>query len=131
VPTTEQFLDVHYGIQATPSKHKVRIKGRILPKNGFRTCDLSARGNRVEKGRWLRFDVTSCDVPKPYEVYWKVRNTGDEAARVGQLRGEITRDAGSETKRESTAYRGSHYVECFVVRNGVCVAADKQLVFVV
>jgi hypothetical protein len=131
VPTTEQFLDVHYGIQRIPSKHKVMIKGRILPKKGFRTCDLSARGNRVEKGRWLRFDVTSCNVPKPYEVYWKVRNTGEEAARVGQLRGEITPDAGSETKRESTAYRGSHYVECFIVKNGMCLASDKQLVFVV
>ena len=75
--------------------------------------------------------MVSCDVPKPYEVYWKVRNTGAEAAKVGQLRGEITRDAGSESKRESTAYRGSHYVECFVVKNGVCFASDKQLVFVV
>jgi Adenylyl/Guanylyl and SMODS C-terminal sensor domain len=98
VPTTEQFLDVHHGIQMIPSKPKVTIEGRILPKKGFRTCDLSARGNRVEKDRSLRFAVTSCDVPKWFDVYWKVRNTGEEAARVVQLRGEITRDGGSETK---------------------------------
>jgi hypothetical protein len=59
-----------------------------------------------------------------------VRNGGDEANQVGQLRGEITKDARSRTRTESTSYRGSHYVECYVVKDATCVAADRQLVFV-
>lgn len=130
-PTTEQWLERDYGIKTVPSRHTLRIRGRVLPKNGFRHGPLPARGNRVEKGRKLRFRIESCDVPKPYDIYWKVRNTGAEAAKVGQLRGEISPDAGLGRRDESTAYRGSHYVECYVVKNNVCVASDKQLVFVV
>jgi hypothetical protein len=55
---------------------------------------------------------------------------GEEAAKAGQLRGEIRVDAGGATKREQTLYRGSHYVECFIVKNGVCVARDRQPVFI-
>jgi hypothetical protein len=87
-------------------------------------------GNRVAKDRQLLFKITSCDVPEPFDVYWKVRNTGAEAARAGQLRGEITLDGGTRTKRETTSYRGSHYVECYVVKNGVCITSTKQLVYV-
>ena len=39
------------------------------------------RGNKVGKGRELRFSIAHCDVPEPYDVYWKVRNSGEEAAR--------------------------------------------------
>lgn len=130
VPTTEQFLDRNYGIKTVPSRHTVKVTARIARKNGFRHGSLSAHGNRVAKDRSLLFTITACNVPEPYDVYWKVRNTGAEAARVGQLRGEITRDNGTRSKKESTAYRGSHYVECYVVKNGVCLASNKQLVYV-
>ena len=72
-----------------------------------------------------------CDVPPPYEVYWKIKNTGDEAARVNQLRGEIVHDAGSHQRSEPTAYRGSHYVECYIVKDRRVVAVDRQPVFVI
>ena len=39
---------------------------------------------------------------------WKTTNTGAEAAKVGQLRGEIREDSGSHRHNESTKYRGSH-----------------------
>lgn len=131
VPATEQWLKPDFGISTIATHYTLRIKGRSSKLNGWRHGPLSSRGNRVEKGRDIVFDVQSCDVPKPYDVYWKVRNTGAEAENAHQLRGEITRDKGFERRKESTAYRGSHYVECFVVKDGVCVASDKQLVFVV
>lgn len=130
VPTTEQFLEQDFGIKTVASKHKVKIRARIARKNGFRHGNLSAHGNRVAKGRDLYFSIIHCDVPEPYDVYWKVRNHGPEAAKLGALRGEITTDSGTRSKKESTAYRGSHYVECYVVKNGVCVASNKQLVYV-
>ena len=130
IPPTEQFLERDFNITSTPTKHRVRLVGRIGKKAGFRHGLLSSRGNRVEKGRQLYFSIADCDVPEPYDVYWKVRNSGEEADRVGQLRGEIRKDEGNRTRRESTAYHGSHYVECYIVKDGVCVASDRQLVYV-
>ena len=52
-------------------------------------------------------------------------------AEVEQLRGEIREDAGGHRHSESTKYRGSHYVECYVVKSGRVVAVDRQQVFVI
>lgn len=70
-------------------------------------------------------------MPPPYTIYWKVRNGGEEAYRANQLRGEISVDGGSQSKVESTSYKGTHYVECYVAKNGVVVARDRQRVIVV
>lgn len=103
--------------------------GRAHRRNGFRQFTLSKSGNRVPKNRNLQFRVTT-DVPKPYAIFWKVRNGGQEAADVGQLRGEITEDGGSSLKTETTSYKGTHYVECFIVKGGRVVARDRQTVIV-
>jgi hypothetical protein len=79
----------------------------------------------------LRFRATVANVAGPYDLYWKVRNGGEEAAAREQLRGEITKDGGGGVKTESTSYKGTHYVECFVVQRGAVVARDRQTVIVV
>lgn len=73
------------------------------------------------------------DVKKPFDVYWQVVNTGNEAANVtGGLRGNIfpanTAGAGGLWRNESTAYKGTHWIECFVVKEGVCVARSKEFI---
>jgi len=79
----------------------------------------------VPKNYWLRFQA-STNTPEPYEVHWQVVNTGSEAADAGsaQLRGGFEAGEGScgSVRWESTAYRGTHWVEAFVVKDGVCVA---------
>jgi hypothetical protein len=130
VPSSERFIDRDFGAEIIATSYTVRIAGRVRPQPGFRNYTLARRGNRVMKGRSLVFNVVACTVPKPYDVYWKVRNTGAEAARLEALRGEIGRDTGTGEKTETTAYRGSHYVECYIVKDGKCVASDRQSVFV-
>lgn len=71
----------------------------------------------------LEFYIKNNTVPRPYKVYWKVRNFGYEARN--DLRGEITPDNGFETKTENTRYRGEHFVECYVIKDNICVARDK------
>jgi hypothetical protein len=65
-------------------------------------------------------------------VYWQVVNTGPEAASVGQLRGSIfpaaSRGVGGLRQKEATSYTGMHWVECFIVKNGVCVAHSQEYV---
>lgn len=100
-------------------------------------CDVSERDKTNGKlrrmaaffpwlplGRTLRFHVAECSVPEPYDLYWKVRNVGPEAERRGMIRGQISLDEGKEERRETTSFQGPHFVEAYVVKNGVCVARD-------
>lgn len=45
-----------------------------------------------------------------------------EAIRLKQIRGQIEK-TNSEVKYERTSFRGAHYVECYIVYNGVCIAS--------
>lgn len=134
----EEYIDRDRGFRvALVPAARVRIVGRCTGyddgqfsrRRGFRQFNLASGGNRVPKNRSLRFDATT-NVSKPYDLYWKVRNTGAEAANLGQLRGEISLDGGRNSKVESTKYRGTHYVECYVVKDGGVVAMDHQTVVV-
>jgi hypothetical protein len=90
---------------------------------------LRARGNRVPPGRKVAFRVVSTDVPKPYEVRWKVRNRGFEATKRNCERGCIF--PGGEQHVEPTAFKGPHYVECYIIKDGVCVAVAHVPVHIV
>jgi hypothetical protein len=128
LPVTERFLDRDLGIPIVSSPYAVRMVGRALPKQGFRHYRLPQQRNTVAKGRQLVFEIEACDVPKPYDVYWKVRNTGAEAQRAGALRGEIRK--GGSTHKESTSYSGAHWVESYIVKGGRCVARARQPVII-
>jgi hypothetical protein len=62
-----------------------------------------------------------------FSLRWKVRNFGIEAERAGKLRGKIYNGNGM-TRKESTQYEGLHYVECYVIKEGTCIARAMQLV---
>jgi hypothetical protein len=75
-------------------------------------------------GRSLRFSVEDCTVKEPYDVYWKVRNAGEEAARRQSFRGEI-RKRGHEIT-ETSNFHGEHWVEVWIVKDHIAVATDIQ-----
>lgn len=64
------------------------------------------------------------NVPAPYNVYWKVRNRGIIAKREDSIRGEI-QQTDKLTHYEETQFKGNHYVECYIVKNGECVAKKR------
>lgn len=83
----------------------------------------------IPRNMKLDFRATT-NVSAPVEYLWKVRNFGDDAknAEIGKgLRGEIESTYG-DSKRETTLYRGTHYVECYVIKDGKCVAKALQFV---
>lgn len=123
----EEFIDRTRGIPVRLTG-KVRLDGRVRPAGVQRAYDLPARGDRVGKNRYIDFRLKDCTVPAPYQVYWKVKNTGREALDARQPRGEI--ELGGVSRYEHTAYVGSHYVEVYIVKNGVCVARDRQAVII-
>lgn len=68
-------------------------------------------------------------IKTPYSVRWQVVNTGDEANAHTCLRGgfEIS-NAGTNMRYENTAYTGKHYVQCFIIKSGSCVAKSKEFI---
>lgn len=77
---------------------------------------------------WLKFTLKT-NVPEPYSIRWQVVNTGDEAIFCKQPRGDFYNadDFDKNVWWESTAYRGTHWVEAFVLNgNDVCVARSGR-----
>lgn len=72
------------------------------------------------------------DVSKPFEVFWQVVNTGEEARRNNGLRGTIfpstTAGVGGLKQRESSLYKGTHWIECFIVQDRICVAKSGEFI---
>ena len=122
----EEFIEDKFRVDITNS---VKLDCRVT-QDGFRPFWLSSvLSNKINqwlsKNKKLLFTVTETDVKAPYEVYWKVRNVGAEAQRRTMERGQIFRDAGRQERGEHTDFNGIHYVECFIVKNNVCVARTK------
>ncbi|WP_283170013.1 nucleotide-binding domain-containing protein [Curtanaerobium respiraculi] len=76
----------------------------------------------LPREKTLLFKVTYCSVPEPYELKWKVLNRGDEARRRDMIRGQIIDDGGNGEQKETTDFKGDHYVECYAVKDGEVVA---------
>lgn len=108
-------------------QYKVNVRGAVHQRlrHPKKSWDLADRS--VPKGIALRFEVTT-NVPSPYEIHWQVVNTGEEARRVNGLRGDFYDGEGScgRIRWETTSYTGTHWVEAFVIKDGVCVARSGR-----
>jgi hypothetical protein len=129
VQDTEEHVENKFAVALNPA-YRVKLRARTVRRDGFRTYNLSEWGNRVAKNRKVTFTIKSSNVPGPYDVWWKVRNTGPEAIAQNMIRGEIVKDGGSRSRTEPTSFRGSHYVEVYIVKNGVVVAKDHHPVII-
>jgi hypothetical protein len=112
------------------SSGRVKIARVRKVQNGFRDSVIHSGGQPLPKFVSLEFTAKT-DVALPYAVYWQVVNTGDEAARVRQLRGDFNAGVvikGDIVHNESTAYSGAHSVECFIVKNNTLVARSGAFI---
>lgn len=101
-----------------------------MSKSGFRTTIVHDNGNSVPTGSSLRFEATSKLSP-PYKVFWQVVNTGQAAQRAKDLRGEFVEGsiaAGNLIRTEQALYKGSHTIECFIVKDGYCAAQSGPFI---
>lgn len=84
-------------------------------------------GAKVSSGGHLEFQLHVHGLKnQPYQIHWQVVNTGDEATTADDLRGTFFTSKDPEYHLESTKYEGTHWVECFVILNGVCVARSGR-----
>lgn len=116
--TVESFL-FDQGIPVlTESDAILHIQGLALVRDGFRSLVLDRQG-LISVDRRIRFSVTT---PVAADLYkWKVKNDDNSP----QPRGEIT-DHHTAQDPEHTKYKGKHFVECYAIRDGICIARARQ-----
>lgn len=109
-------------------KYAVSIKAYAKSKNKINIGEIQSDTGLLSEGYQIDYMATT-NTPDPYDVYWQVVNTGPHAASVqGGLRGEIR--PAKDTSRplhqdERTEYTGKHWIECYIVQNGICVAKSS------
>lgn len=108
----------------------VQIQRAVVSRKGFRWKAIQSNEGILPPDCSLQFEAQT-DVRPPYKVYWQVVNTGADAAANQGLRGSFEEDVattGTLTKEESTLYKGTHSIECFIVRYGYLVAESGQFI---
>lgn len=63
--------------------------------------------------------IQSTNCPAYDKILWKVLNVGAEAEKRNDIRGQI-QDRGSKIT-ENTNFRGNHFIECYLIKDNVCV----------
>ena len=107
----------------------VKIKG-WASRRGFRPFEIKSDSSPLPKHDSLRFEAHT-SVPNPYKVYWQVVNTGNEARVANGLRGgfyESMIKKGRRIRKESTLYKGMHWIECFIIKDGTCWARSGEFI---
>ena len=112
------------------STGRVAITSARCDQNGFRPFYFQSNGPPLPKRASLIFEAGT-NVAQPYRVYWQIVNTGAQARDARGLRGafeEVSLVRGHLKREESTLYRGSHSIECFIVKNDCCFARSGPFV---
>ena len=120
---SEQFIEELFTVDI---RYSLKIDCHVT-QDGFRSRFLSEilREHKwLSRKKQLDFQIMRTNCPAPYSIYWKVRNVGAEARSRNMIRGQIRKTDNSHQK-EHTDFYGPHYVECFLVKNGVCVARAR------
>jgi hypothetical protein len=121
---TEQFIEDMFPVR---KKYNLLIDCKVT-QDGWRPFTLrqflaSGRGF-LRHNKKLNFFIKSCNAPEHCSVYWKVRNVGEVAESRDCIRGQIIR-TDREHQFEHTNFYGPHFVECYIVENGICIARDR------
>lgn len=121
---TEEFIESYYPIDI---RYAIKIDCEIN-QNGYRDGllrDFLLKKISLMPNKTLRFYIERIEIPDPFSVKWKVTNRGEQAIKRNCIRGQIVDDLGSFEREETTNFRGSHFVECYIVKDNIVVAKDN------
>ena len=120
---TEEFIESFFPVDI---RYSLEIDCKVS-QNGFRDFFLRKaleEHHILRHNKSLRFFINYNNVPKPYSIYWKVRNVGEVAESRNQIRGQIKK-TDLTYQIEKTSFYGPHYVECYIIKNHMCVARSR------
>lgn len=111
-----------------PHNPSIAVKAEVtFPDGTYRV--LENNGMSLPKGSIIKYSA-AYPITSDIRIKWQVVNTGKEAQEAGCLRGGFensgNENSGLMSRKESTAYTGKHYVQCFVVKHGRCVAYSEE-----
>lgn len=111
-----------------PTK-KLKLRAELFPnKMGKSYRQYRTGSGKITRGTWIRFSVVDTTVPPPYDIKWTVENHGKEAHEAEDLGHWSTTNSEEPYQWEHTAYRGTHYMTCEVIKSGIVVARTKHTV---
>ncbi len=121
---TEEFIEDLYPVY---EQYDVTIDCKVAG-NGFSLMPIieylenyAPRFNKfIPHNFSVRCKVGYTNCPSYDKVLWKVLNVGEEAERRNDVRGQI-QNRGKEIT-ENSRFFGPHYIECYLIKNEVCVA---------
>ncbi|MDE5470542.1 hypothetical protein KRE31_03590 [Elizabethkingia meningoseptica] len=119
---TEEFIESKYPIDI---RYDLKVDCEVK-QNGYRDGllrEFLLKKIRLMPNKSLRFYIEKIDVPAPYVIKWKVTNRGEQAIKRDCIRGQII-DLNSNEKTETTSFKGSHFVECYIIKDNIVVARD-------
>ena len=123
---TEEFIEDYFTVDI---KYNISIDCKIT-QNGFRPMLLKKLLRdkmflAIKKHLEFYIDSMDSEIKKEasYDIYWKVKNEGQEAIKRDCIRGQIKR-TNTKSINESSDFIGEHYVECYIVKDGICIAKD-------
>lgn len=120
---TEQFIEDLYPVNLS---YHCNVSCHVSG-NGWRPRPLSefltTSGRFLPHNFEIRCKMIQTNCPQPYKVLWKVKNVGPEAERKNQLRGQIVEKG--TTLVEHSNFFGNHYIECYIIKNQICVAKER------
>ena len=102
------------------SDNHLKISAKVLARDGFRPSFLDSAG-LITVDRKIEFTARTGDDLAYDLLKWKVKNDNSSP----QPRGEIT-DHRTRNVPEHTKYKGSHFVECYAIKDSVCIAKARQ-----
>lgn len=123
---TEEYIERQYPVDI---RSTVKIDYDISKEDATWRLLRIAKLLEVPRKRTLTFKIIETNVKPPFDVFWKVKNEGYEAIHRNKLRGKIySSSAGKNEKsirEEPTEFKGSHWVECYIIKKGICVARNR------
>jgi|LakMenEpi03Aug12_release.lakeMendotaPanAssembly.Ray.scaffolds.fasta_scaffold239359_2 hypothetical protein len=119
--SAEEFIEDTHSVDV---RFTLRINCEVK-QDGYKTKLLRDFLTNLKVNKKLKFFIEYTDVIRPFSMKWKIKNEGDIAKRRNNLRGQIVKDDGTETRNENTNFGGSHFVECYIIKNNICVARDR------
>lgn len=121
---TEQFIENMYPVD---EQYDVTIDCQVIgqgvhqiPIQDFFRKFAAAHRRYLPRDFKVKCGIQSSNAPPYDRVLWKVRNVGSRAEARDDIRGQIV-DRGSQIE-ETTIFEGPHYIECYLIKDNVCVA---------
>lgn len=125
----EQFVEKEYNNRVDIRK-KLEIDYKISDETyTWKVLKKALPNFTVPIQRDLEFFIKNTNVEPPYIVKWKVKNVGYKAKQTNQERGQLISSTYGKHEtsvlKERSNFEGDHWVECYIIKDRICLARAK------